>query len=251
MANLSMPWIKLYIDLLDDPKIGKLPRSARLRFIELMLLAGECDADGELVIGGKPMTTTDIGWRLRDTAKNIEAEIAALVDAGIVTIHGDRIYVTNFSKRQGRSQSEKREAWRERKARKQGDSRGNHAGITRESRGNPPTDKDKDKEQDKEKDKDKDLFALEARASAKDRLVDLFIGAGLRERDAGTYAQHIAATVDSESHMRRVENAIRSLVLGLRDQKTVRNPAGLVISTLREWELIPESMELVATLRNS
>lgn len=130
MANSSMPWVKLYLDLLDDPKIGKMPRSTRLRFIELMLLAGECDADGDLVSGGNFMSTLDIAWRLRDSVESVEADILALSDAGVLMVDdGGGICVTNFAKRQGRSQSEKREAWRT--------SKRNPKGIQKESKGNP------------------------------------------------------------------------------------------------------------------
>jgi hypothetical protein len=140
MANSSMPWVKLYIDMLDDTKLGKLSRSHRLLFVELLLLAGECDADGGLINGDTPMTTEDIAWRLRADQSEVFAGKAELMKAGLLVIDADVTCITNFSKRQGRSQADKRAAWRERKQRQkendlkaESDSRVNHAGVTQDS----------------------------------------------------------------------------------------------------------------------
>jgi hypothetical protein len=140
-----MPWVKLFIDLLDDHKVGKLPRSPRLRFIELLLIAGECDADGGLINGGTPMTVADIAWRLRDSVESVGADIAALIAAGLLNVDSDVLCIVNFSKRQGRSQAEKRAQWRERKVRQRGNppsggnaSRVTHAGIPPSDAGDSP-----------------------------------------------------------------------------------------------------------------
>ena len=44
----SKYWIKLYYEILDDPKLGKLTDWLFRRAIELFLLAGENDNDGLL-----------------------------------------------------------------------------------------------------------------------------------------------------------------------------------------------------------
>jgi len=51
-------WIKLYHEMLDDPKMGRLPDTVYRRCIELFLYAGELDNDGHLPC------TNDIAWRL-------------------------------------------------------------------------------------------------------------------------------------------------------------------------------------------
>ena len=119
MAETSMPWVKLWTDFLDDPKIGPLSDQVKLRFIQLILLAGQCDADGALVIADnanvmhdKPMTQADVSWRLRVDSGQLADELKILTDAGVITDIGGVLTVTNFSERQGRSQSEKREKWR-------------------------------------------------------------------------------------------------------------------------------------------
>lgn len=119
MPASSMPWVKLWTDFLDDPKIGPQKDSVKLRFIQLVLLAGECDADGALVIADnanvmhdKPMTQADVSWRLRVDIETLAAELNDLIDLGVITNIGGVLTVTNFSERQGRKQSEKREKWR-------------------------------------------------------------------------------------------------------------------------------------------
>jgi hypothetical protein len=61
----SMPWVKIYTEMIDDPKIGRLNDATKWRFVSLVLLAGECDRDGALISGNESMSVTDIAWRLR------------------------------------------------------------------------------------------------------------------------------------------------------------------------------------------
>lgn len=158
MANEGFPWIKLYTETLDDTKIGRLPDALKWRFVSLVLLAGECDADGYLMNGDMPLSDDDIAWRLRTDHQALPGELDQLAAAGLIENTDGGWLVTNFSKRQGRPYSEKRERWRERK-RKQGgdqdepaqeDSRENHAGTQEESRENhagfTPLDKIKSRE---------------------------------------------------------------------------------------------------------
>ncbi len=117
MADSAMPWVKLWNDFLDDPKMGRLARSTRLTYIELILIAGECDANGNLTNGEIPMTVDDITWRLRVDKESFIADLKALMKAGVIQLLGGTYLVVNFEKRQGRSQTEKRAMWRERQTR--------------------------------------------------------------------------------------------------------------------------------------
>jgi len=109
----SMPWIKLYTEMLDDPKIGLLSVELRWRFVELLLLAGECDEDGLLLISEKPMTVPDMAWRLRADEQVLGTELEELQQAGLIDFKDSTWYIVKFSERQGRPQKEKREQWRE------------------------------------------------------------------------------------------------------------------------------------------
>jgi len=154
-----MPWVKLYGEFIDDPKIGALSETAKLRFVQLILLAGECDADGILAAGDEPMTIEMIAWRLRISADQLAADIAALEKGGMLRRQDGVIELVNFDKRQGRGQTDKRQEWRERKARSRM-SRECHTDVTRDTSVTPVTDvtpvtllegeRDKDKEGDKE-----------------------------------------------------------------------------------------------------
>jgi hypothetical protein len=113
-----MPWIKVWTDILDDPKIGRLSAADRWQFMALCVLAGECDAEGYLANGDAPLFIDDIAWRLRERTDDMIASMERLSDAGLLCQDDDGSwFVTNFSKRQGRPQYEKRRQWRERKQR--------------------------------------------------------------------------------------------------------------------------------------
>jgi hypothetical protein len=112
-----MPWIKLYTELLDDPDVGKLPELVKLRFIQLLLYAGELDAEGYLISSGKALSLEDIAWRLRLDPQQLDNELKILEAAGLVDKKADTWLIPSFSERQGRSQNEKRRQWRERQRR--------------------------------------------------------------------------------------------------------------------------------------
>jgi len=112
-----MPWIKLWTEILDDPKLGRLDAATKWHFVSLCLLAGECDLEGYIANSKEPLSMDDISWRLRENPAHLEASMQILQDHGLIALDDGCWLVVNFSKRQGRSQSEKRAAWRERKQR--------------------------------------------------------------------------------------------------------------------------------------
>ena len=85
-------WIKLYHEMLDDPKIGRLTDGQFRLTINLFLLAGDYEQDGYLP------PVDDIRWRLRNP-ENIEENIEELKRVGILEVDGD-LLVTHFSERQ-------------------------------------------------------------------------------------------------------------------------------------------------------
>lgn len=99
----SKYWIKLYHEVLEDPKMGTLPDNLWRRAIELFLLAGEIDKDGFLP------TTQEIAWKLRHDVVTIRDELQQLSVTGIVTaMENDTWLVTNFSKRQSAADDKER-----------------------------------------------------------------------------------------------------------------------------------------------
>ena len=71
-------WIKLYHEILDDPKMGRLPDSLWRRVTELFLLAGDADENGYLPC------VESMAWRLRIDENVLIAELEQLADVGIV-----------------------------------------------------------------------------------------------------------------------------------------------------------------------
>jgi hypothetical protein len=120
----EMPWVKMYTEMLDDTKLGRLNNALRWRFVSLILLAGECDAEGYITNGSGAMSTDDIAWRLRTKAYVLAKELATLENVGLIANTSNGWKVIKFSERQGRTQSEKREMWRQRQSKHRAADRG-------------------------------------------------------------------------------------------------------------------------------
>lgn len=88
-------WIKLYMEILDDPKMGNLDDHLFRRTIELFLLAGDMDNKGFLP------TEKDIAWRLRTPIETIHDDITNLVSAEVLDVVEGNLHVKNFAKWQG------------------------------------------------------------------------------------------------------------------------------------------------------
>jgi len=109
----SKYWIKLYHEILDDPKMGRLTDRLFKRTIQLFLLAGEYEMDGILPI------VEDIAWRLRVHQEELETDLADLASVGIVQKTNDRWVVTKFADRQKASTGTERwQQWQERQRKK-------------------------------------------------------------------------------------------------------------------------------------
>lgn len=88
-------WIKLYHEVLDDPKMGKLPDWLWRRAIELFLLAGKNGNDGALP------SVEEMGWILRLDETKLRESLQRLAEVGVVhEAEPDQWIVTNFAKRQ-------------------------------------------------------------------------------------------------------------------------------------------------------
>ena len=108
---MAEKWIKLYHEILTDPKMGMMSDKLFRRTIELFLLAGKENQDGKLP------EIEDIAWILRISKKEMQKVIDDLVRLNIITIQTDplsaalgkpekRFYViTHFSERQKSEQT--------------------------------------------------------------------------------------------------------------------------------------------------
>lgn len=100
----SKYWIKLYHDILDDPKMGTMSDRLWRRTIELFLVAGEC------AMGGHLPKTEELTYRLFrvDHDDQFMEDLAALEKKGIVTRENGVYRITKWEKRQGPMSSTER-----------------------------------------------------------------------------------------------------------------------------------------------
>lgn len=193
----SKYWIKLWHELLDDPKMGPLSDRLWRRTIELFLLAGELDRDGLLP------PTEQIAWRLRIPAEDLEQDLIALSqikddadDEGIITKQGDRWFLPAFEQRQAAmTSSERTERGRKRERRETYQGRGRaDAGPVR------PTEQEEEVEVEQEEEEEEEQQQQAAAAI----LVKHGIQNSRAKRLAGQYdPEYVMLKVDYYSWMRK------------------------------------------------
>lgn len=94
---MSYSWIKLYDEILDDPKMGRMPDWLWRRAIELFLLAGRNRNDGQL------QPVPDMAYTLRTSEEKLTESLRALSEVGVVhEAQPGQWVVTHFAKRQER-----------------------------------------------------------------------------------------------------------------------------------------------------
>jgi len=130
-------WMKLWIEVLDDPKMGRLSEHLWKRFFELCLIAKELNK------GGKLPQLSDISWRLRTTTEEIEQDLDQLSRYDLVEFRAEKVldmhwFITNFAKRQNSMSSAER-------SRRHRESNPCNANAT-----NRPTEKDTEEEKEEE-----------------------------------------------------------------------------------------------------
>lgn len=160
-----MPWVKIYTEILDDPKLGELPAETKWCYVQLIVLAGDYDADGYIVTRDSLVTHANIAWRLRVTVETLTRDINLLCECGLVEIDHGAIFIPKFAERQGRKQSEKREQWRERQAK----SREKHdSDVTRDSRvTHAPRGEERREEKEEEREEEKSTETAQAPAPSR------------------------------------------------------------------------------------
>jgi len=91
---MAYSWAKVYIEVLDDHKMGLLSDNLWRRVIEMILLAKKLDKDGWLP------GLMEMSWVLRMPAENLEADLTELSKSGIVELKDGNWFMPNFTKRQ-------------------------------------------------------------------------------------------------------------------------------------------------------
>lgn len=87
-------FIKMFIEILDDPKVQTLPDRLWRRFYELVLLAGRYDDGGNLP------DTQAIAWALRQHTDDVALDLQQLTGAKLIRKTETGWLVINYEKRQ-------------------------------------------------------------------------------------------------------------------------------------------------------
>ena len=87
-------WIKLWLEVLDDPLMGNLPDDVWRLAIELFLVAGENGNNGKIP------EKSALSWRLRRRENDLETLLKKLEKTGIVRQLKTGWVVSRFKKRQ-------------------------------------------------------------------------------------------------------------------------------------------------------
>jgi hypothetical protein len=101
-------WIKLHVQLLDDPKVAVMPDPLFRTFINLMAVAGRVDQNGKLG------TSADIAYWLRKPLAEVEAQMATLEKCNVCVTKDDVWRLKNWQKFNKVAASNKPKAIRER-----------------------------------------------------------------------------------------------------------------------------------------
>ncbi len=101
-------WVKLWTEMLDDPKMGRLTDRQHRLCTNLFCLAGIIDDDGRL------LSTEDIAYRVRRDNSTVAEDMAALAAVNIVEQVDGAWYLVHFGARNEKPPSAQPEAIRDR-----------------------------------------------------------------------------------------------------------------------------------------
>ena len=107
-------WVKLWLELLDDPKICTLSDELYRFVMELYMYAGEKVEEGKE--GYLPQDVAHWAWRLRRTEEDINEMIPKLINVGVLRTDGELYYVHGWERRQSpQSDRQRKQAqrWRD------------------------------------------------------------------------------------------------------------------------------------------
>lgn len=87
-------WAKVYIEILDDPKMATMPDRLWRRTIELFLLAKKFNKDGHLP------ETKQLAWLLRMQTDDLDLDMRQIEATGIIQAEPDGWFIIKFAQRQ-------------------------------------------------------------------------------------------------------------------------------------------------------
>ncbi len=123
----ALPWMKMWIEALDDSKLTRLSLAERGAWWGLLQLAHRCEAGGKVVSGGQAMTMEEITDALHikngEDRESLRSMIEKMQARGSLVWNGETLFVIHLDERQTIPPSAERSAVAERvrqhRARKQ------------------------------------------------------------------------------------------------------------------------------------
>ena len=101
---MPLPWMKMWVEALDDPKLTRLTLAERGAWWGLLQLAGKCEADGKIVSGGQGLDIEEISDALHlkheEDRQALESMIAKMEERRSLVWNGQTLTVINYEKRQ-------------------------------------------------------------------------------------------------------------------------------------------------------
>ena len=92
-------WIKLWTEIVNDPKMGRLSDRQFRTCINLFAIAGIIDRDGELP------SQSDIAWQMRVASADLGDDLAALSEVGIIENRNGVLVVRKWQQRNSQAPS--------------------------------------------------------------------------------------------------------------------------------------------------
>jgi len=101
---VPLPWIKMWLEGLDDPKLTRLSLAEGGAWWGLLMLAGKCAAGGKIVSGGAGLDVDEIADALHiktnDDRQALESMLAKMEKRGSLTWNDNVLVVVHYEKRQ-------------------------------------------------------------------------------------------------------------------------------------------------------
>lgn len=100
----SKPWLKMWVEWIDDPKMDRLSLAGQGAWWRLVALAHKCAADGTLAINGSPLSLDEIMKTLKITSpadqKIFREMVGKMTAADSLSNNSQALTVKNYAKRQ-------------------------------------------------------------------------------------------------------------------------------------------------------
>jgi len=101
---MPLPWIKMWLESLDDPKLIRLSLAERGAWWGVLQLAGKCDAGGKIVSGGQGLEMDEIADALHIKTSGDRQALESMIDKmekrGSLKWNNNTLVVVHWEERQ-------------------------------------------------------------------------------------------------------------------------------------------------------